>query len=129
MIYTLSLRYTPHFCLYFIFSNKANTTNFYNLFYFDATCQKSIVTLHPETGINNLKCRMTMSLNYTIDCRHCGNHSQFEFYTNSRTMRHQDINSVMHIDTECAIRCPICRSKLNTSEADFKAQVKVAHAI
>ena len=68
----------------------------------------------------------TMKLNYTIDCRHCGNHSQFEFYTNSQTMRHQDINSVMHIDTECAMRCPVCRYRLNTTEADFRSQVHVS---
>lgn len=90
---------------------------------FDATCQNRVVTLHPET--EQLK-PTTMSLNYTIDCRHCGNHTQFEFYTNNRTMRHDNIDAIMHIDTECAIRCPICRSKLNTSEADFRAQVKVA---
>ncbi len=68
---------------------------------------------------------MTMSLNYTIDCRHCGNHTNFEFYTNSRTMRHDNLDELQHIDTECAIRCPVCRSKLNTSEADFRAQVKL----
>ena len=31
----------------------------------------------------------------------------------------------MHLDTECAIRCPVCRAKLNTSMADFRAQVRV----
>lgn len=67
-----------------------------------------------------------MNINYTIDCRHCGSHSDYQQYTNPRTMRYDDINALMHVDTECAIRCPICRSKLNTSEADFKAQVKVA---
>lgn len=74
----------------------------------------------------NPKKTTTMSINYTIDCRHCGGHSSYEHYTNSRTMRHTNIDTLMHIDTECAIRCPICRSKLNTSEADFRAQVKVA---
>ena len=81
--------------------------------------------MHPERVINRLKFT-TMSINYTIDCRHCGSHSDYQQYTNPRTMRYDDINALMHVDTECAIRCPICRSKLNTSEADFKAQVKVA---
>lgn len=66
-----------------------------------------------------------MSIYYTIDCRHCGHHNHYEWYTNSRTMRHENIDQMMHVDTEFAIRCPICRSKLNTSEADFRAQVKV----
>lgn len=66
-----------------------------------------------------------MSINYTIDCRHCGNHTSYVFYTNPRTMRHDKLEELQHIDTECAIRCPICRSKLNTSEADFRAQVKL----
>lgn len=69
-----------------------------------------------------------MNILYTIDCRHCGTHTQYQQYTNSRTLLHANIDSLMHVDTECAIRCPICRSKLNTSEADFRAQVKVAHS-
>lgn len=64
-----------------------------------------------------------MSVNYTIACRHCGAQSNYTTYTNARTMLHADPEAVMHIDTECAIRCPVCRSKLNTTEADFRAQV------
>jgi hypothetical protein len=40
-------------------------------------------------------------------------------------LRHDNLDELQHIDTECAIRCPVCRSKLNTSEADFRAQVKL----
>ena len=32
---------------------------------------------------------------------------------------------VRHIDTECALRCPVCRARLNTSEAQFREQVTI----
>ena len=66
-----------------------------------------------------------MGVNYSIDCRHCGQHSDYNTYTDARTMRCADIDTLMHVDTEFAIRCPVCRSKLNTTEADFRAQVRV----
>jgi hypothetical protein len=66
-----------------------------------------------------------MGLNYTIDCRRCGSHSEHYTYTDVRTMRYDDLYEHMHLDTECAIRCPVCRAKLNTSMADFRAQVRV----
>ena len=66
-----------------------------------------------------------MGLNYTIDCRHCGSHTEYRASTTRRTLR-VDVNHLAdHIDTECAMRCPICRTKLNTSVADFRAQVKI----
>ena len=68
----------------------------------------------------------TMSINYTTDCRHCGGHSDYQQYTNPRTMRHDDINALMHVDTECAIRCPVCRARLNNSVAEFHQQVTIS---
>ena len=66
-----------------------------------------------------------MGLNYTIDCRHCGARSEHYSYTNVRTMRYDDIYEHMNLDTEYAIRCPVCRAKLNTSMEDFRAQVRI----
>ncbi|MBP3547930.1 MAG: hypothetical protein J6J64_04575 [Alistipes sp.] len=67
-----------------------------------------------------------MGLNYTIDCRHCGSHTEYRASTNRRTLRVDAERLSSHIDTECAMRCPVCRTKLNTSEADFRAQVKIS---
>ena len=92
---------------------------------FDATCQKAVVTLHRETKSKPIKTLNTMGVNYTIECRNCGAHSEHYAYTNLRTMRYDNIQEAMHIDTEYAIRCPVCRSRLNTSEDEFKSQVKM----
>lgn len=66
-----------------------------------------------------------MSINYTIECRHCGTHTSFEYYTTRRISDERNLNEQIHIDTECAIRCPHCRSRLNSSEADFRKQVTI----
>lgn len=92
---------------------------------FDTTCQKAVVTLHRETKSKPFKTLNTMGVNYTIECRNCGAHSEHYAYTNLRTMRYDNIQEAMHIDTEYAIRCPVCRSRLNTSEDEFKSQVKM----
>ena len=65
-----------------------------------------------------------MSINFTIECRHCGTHTIVESYANCNTVRSVNAKREIHIDTECAIRCPNCRSRLNTTEADFRSQVK-----
>lgn len=66
-----------------------------------------------------------MKLHYNIACRHCGAHTEYITTTNRRTQFIDNIELSMHIDTECAIRCPVCRSRLNSSEAEFRAQVSV----
>ena len=66
-----------------------------------------------------------MGLNYTINCRHCGTHTELHTTTNRRTVYIAGEHLTDHIDTEYAIRCPICRSKLNSSEADFRSQVTI----
>lgn len=66
-----------------------------------------------------------MSINFAIECRHCGAHTIVESYVSCRTMRNIDENRTIHIDTQCAIRCPNCRSRLNTSEEEFLSQVTV----
>ncbi|MBO5830872.1 MAG: hypothetical protein J6R01_04640 [Alistipes sp.] len=66
-----------------------------------------------------------MSINFAIECRHCGAHTIVESYASCHTMRNMSAENAMHIDTECAIRCPNCRSRLNTTEAEFRSQVKM----
>ena len=66
-----------------------------------------------------------MGLNYTINCRPCCHHTELHTTTNRRTMHIAGERLADHVDTECAIRCPICRSRLNNTEADFRAQVTI----
>lgn len=70
-----------------------------------------------------------MSINYQIDCRHCGGHSEYMAYTDYRTGCNIAAAGELHIDLECDIRCPICRRRLNTSEADYREQVKVVRGL
>ena len=71
------------------------------------------------------KTTTTMKLNYTIDCRHCGTHTEYSIVRHYRTMSDAEAAGKMHIDTECAMRCPACRYRLNTTEADFRSQVHI----
>jgi hypothetical protein len=66
-----------------------------------------------------------MRLNYIIDCHHCGGHYEYSTTTNYRTLVMAETNLLQHVDTECAMRCPACRSRLNATEADYRAQVRV----
>ena len=66
-----------------------------------------------------------MKLNYTIDCNHCGAHTEYSSTIYYRNMSVEDVERKMHIDTECAMRCPVCRYRLNTTEAEFRSQVHV----
>ncbi len=66
-----------------------------------------------------------MKLNYTIDCRHCGTHTEYSVNSYYATLCDAEFVGNMHIDTECAMRCPACRYRLNTTEADFLAQVHI----
>ena len=64
-----------------------------------------------------------MGLNYKIDCRRCGNHSEYKTTITLKNSAHMSLAE--HVDTECAIRCPVCRARLNSSEAEFHEQVKI----
>ena len=99
--------------------------NFFKSFFtIDTSCQKVVVTLHRET---KQRCKTTtiMKLNYTIDCNHCGAHTEYSTTIYSRTLSVEDVEHKMHIDTECAMRCPVCRYRLNSTEAEFYSQVHV----
>jgi len=64
-----------------------------------------------------------MSINFTIECRHCGAHTTIESYASCHTVRNMLNMPNVHVDTECAIRCPNCRSRLNRTEDEFRSQV------
>lgn len=66
-----------------------------------------------------------MAINYLINCKHCGSHSEYRTWLTSRAAQYSEEELFMHIDTECAIRCPVCRARLNTSEAQFREQVTI----
>lgn len=64
-----------------------------------------------------------MGVRYDIDCKHCGSHSEYTTWLD-RSAAIQSLDSLLsHIDTECAIRCPVCRAKLNTTIDAFRSQV------
>lgn len=67
-----------------------------------------------------------MSVNYNIDCQHCGSHSQYTTWLDSSSLRYTLEQMTQHIDTECAIRCPVCRAKLNSSADAFRRQVTIS---
>ncbi len=70
-----------------------------------------------------------MGVHYTIDCNHCGGHTEYMIMTNGRTPRSQQRVGQMHIDTECAMRCPVCRARLNNTEEEFYSQVHMEFRI
>jgi hypothetical protein len=64
-----------------------------------------------------------MGLNYAIDCRACGAHTEYRTTINASEVVYTRL--VEHVDTECAIRCPVCRARLNKSEVEFRRQVSI----
>ncbi|MBQ2429288.1 MAG: hypothetical protein II274_00365 [Alistipes sp.] len=65
-----------------------------------------------------------MKLNYQIDCKHCGTHTEYSIEMRRGGVA-ADAECMVHIDTECAMRCPACRCRLNGTEDDFLSQVKM----
>lgn len=66
-----------------------------------------------------------MGLNYIINCTHCGSHTVYKT-TLPRTGAKIDSSRIYsNVDTECAIRCPKCRSRLNNSASEFFSQVEI----
>lgn len=82
-----------------------------------------------------------MSLIYIINCRHCGAHYEYGFVKHTSlycgvsvnggfggdVAREKSLPSFEHIDTECSIRCTVCRARLNATEEDFRSQVTIGH--
>ena len=65
-----------------------------------------------------------MKLNYQIDCKHCGTHTEYSVELRRGCVA-DGVESMVHIDTECAMRCPACRRRLNGTETEFRSQVKM----
>ena len=65
-----------------------------------------------------------MGLNSSIDCRRCGEHTDYRIATNIATAA-TAAELMRNIDTECAIRCPKCHSRLNSSYKEFREQVHI----
>ena len=66
-----------------------------------------------------------MGLNYIINCSHCGSHTEYKT-TLPRVASMLDKTSIYgNVDTECAIRCPKCRSRLNNTASEFFRQVEI----
>lgn len=71
-----------------------------------------------------------VNISYIIDCRHCGRHTEYATYAMlPRSAADGDEALMPRVDTECAIRCPSCRSRLNTTESDFRAQVRAVRRV
>ncbi len=66
-----------------------------------------------------------MGLNYIINCSHCGSRTEYRTTLLRGAVKVDKAAIYSNIDTECAIRCPKCRSRLNTSVSDFSRQVEI----
>ena len=66
-----------------------------------------------------------MRLNYIINCTHCGSHTEYKTSLPRTASNIDRANIYSNIDTECAIRCPKCRARLNTSATAFLSQVEI----
>lgn len=69
-----------------------------------------------------------MGLNYIINCSHCGSHTEYRTKVGSAALA-KDENLYSHIDTQCAMRCPVCRSRLNGSQSEFRSQVQIVKVL
>ena len=66
-----------------------------------------------------------MGLNYIINCIHCGSHTEYKTSLPRTATKVDQASIYSNIDTECAIRCPKCRSRLNNSASEFFSQVEI----
>ncbi|MBO5889894.1 MAG: hypothetical protein J6Q28_00500 [Alistipes sp.] len=70
-----------------------------------------------------------MGLNYIINCTHCGSHTEYRTTVGRSVSMIDDSNLYSHIDTQCAMRCPVCRSRLNNTQSDFRSQVEIVRVL
>ena len=66
-----------------------------------------------------------MGLNYIINCSHCGSHSEYRTTLPRSASKLDKATLYSNIDTQCAIRCPKCRARLNSSAGEFFSQVEI----
>lgn len=65
-----------------------------------------------------------METTYRIRCRHCGTLLPQNADSNLGAIA-RCANSDCHIDTEFAMRCPVCMKRLNRTEQEFKEQIEM----
>lgn len=70
-----------------------------------------------------------MGLNYIINCMHCGSHTEYRTKVGGALSMVDEANLYSHVDTQCAMRCPVCRSRLNSSQSDFRNQVQIVKVL
>lgn len=99
-----------------------------NNFCFDDSCQFIPLYLHRKTNDND-KYRDIMGLNYIINCTHCGSHTEYSTKVRGSALAMDENNIYNHIDTQCAMRCPVCRSRLNSSQSEFRRQVQIVKVL
>lgn len=66
-----------------------------------------------------------MGLNYIINCTHCGSQTIYKTTLPGSGAKVDSSRIYSNIDTECAIRCPKCRSRLNNTASEFFSQVEI----
>ncbi|MBO7189706.1 MAG: hypothetical protein J6U93_00335 [Alistipes sp.] len=66
-----------------------------------------------------------MRLNYIINCSHCGSLTEYKTSLPRTASNVNKASIYSNIDTECAIRCPKCRARLNNTASEFFSQVEI----
>ncbi len=84
------------------------------------SCHSIAVTLHHKT-----KTIAIMGIIYSIQCKHCGTLTKHYNAADMATVRSCERRGRIHVETDYAIRCPACRHRLNDTEEEFLAQVKM----
>ena len=71
-----------------------------------------------------------MGTAYKIRCKHCG--AQFSHSANTSyglfSICIGSIDRLGEIETQSAMRCPVCLKRLNTTPEEFNEQVKVTYS-
>ena len=66
-----------------------------------------------------------MGIIYSIKCSRCGSLTKHYNAADAGTVLACENGKRPHVETDYAIRCPVCMHRLNTSEEDFFAQVEM----
>ena len=68
-----------------------------------------------------------MGTTYKIRCKHCGSKIDRFVKADFGVLPMGMGCGCGYVETETAIRCPACHSKLNTTKEEFQAQVEVSY--
>ena len=67
-----------------------------------------------------------MGTAYKIRCKHCG--AQIDRFTDvNYGVSSQCVGRNEYVETEIAIRCPVCHKRLNRTMEEFHEQVEVTY--